>query len=140
VLQELVLLGDPWIQCGTSVARWNELECYLTSNRVNSGISQDDREVYYGIANLRSEHFKALLMPPKKTHFKQLSTRLFNRLKSRKGLGATDGRDMLFANVHLIFNDHTISLIEKEISLKLISIDYGKTMTQVYCNLAHFFY
>jgi len=64
-------------------------------------------------------------------------------LKARRGFGAADARDVLFANVHLIFNNTKLAMDAdthwaswKE--FQLIGVDYGKTVIQVYHDLARF--
>ncbi|CZS89642.1 hypothetical protein WAI453_002767 [Rhynchosporium graminicola] len=81
VFQELVLSRDPWIQYGNLRARWTEV-CDLL---ISPSWDQDSKELQV-LADMNSSR------GPSRQQFLTLLT-------SRRGLGATDARDMIFANM-----------------------------------------
>jgi hypothetical protein len=141
VLQELVLSRDPWIQCGTYLVKWKELENWLPRA---DGLFQEDGKAFFDMAYLHSEHLNALISPPKMMDLVRVAEELLELLKARRGFGAADARDVLFANVHLIVNDTKLTMMDADThwaswkEFRLIGIDYGKTITQVYRDLARF--
>jgi hypothetical protein len=65
----------------------------------------------------------------------RFAERLYDLLKSRKGFGVTDPRDMLFANLGLVGQ-----AIEHENKfLHFIMVDYQKNEAKVYSDLARYF-
>ncbi|KAF8855643.1 HET-domain-containing protein, partial [Acephala macrosclerotiorum] len=79
IFQELLLSSDPWVQCGAIRARWNQL-CRVLLQKTQG----------------RSKQLQVLAdMNSARTVHKQ---RLFRHLIVRRGLGATDPRDMIFAH------------------------------------------
>jgi len=107
VLQELVLSRDPWIQCGTYLIQWKELEdyfCYLESSY------QLSEPNFFKMVELRSAHLLALISPPKTSDAVEVAKELLDLLISRRGLGAADPRDVLFAIVHLVISETRLDL------------------------------
>ncbi|KAE9370877.1 HET-domain-containing protein [Stipitochalara longipes BDJ] len=130
ILQELVLSQDPWIQCGTSFARWSSLYSHISEIAKQRSLKPEE-EIVEHMGNL---HLQNRLdggvedLPP-------FASRLYNILKSRKGFGVTDPRDMLFANLGLIGH-----AVEDEDKLSnLILVNYQKNEGQVYGDLARYF-
>lgn len=111
VFQELVLSRDPWVQCGGFRARWTDLCDLLLSN------------------NSKRSGFKVM----KEMHFARvgrLQTNLFNLLLSRRGLGATDARDMIFA--HMGVASDRAALEGK------VAIDYQQSCERLYEDVAQY--
>ncbi|KAN0102087.1 HET domain containing protein [Hyaloscypha variabilis] len=148
VLQELVLSRDPWIQCGTYLIQWNQLENCV---RQLDATLHLHKQIFLNMSNLRSEHLVTLVMPPKKTDLDGVAQEIYDLLVARRGLGAADPCDILFANVHLVFNERKLDigsiLATKETDKRftawkdfpLIDVDYAKNSTQVYGDISRFF-
>lgn len=116
VFQELVLSDDPWVQIGRLRARWVDVcSILLNSNAMTmQGDSAVRRKVLKDMDSTRGTK----------------SNTLFNLLLSRRGLGATDPRDMIYAHMS------TASDLEK---LKdYVQVDYGKTCKLLYENVARY--
>ena len=110
VFQELVLSRDPWVQCGRVRVRWTDLYDLLLSNKSKRA---------------RLDVFKEM-------HFareKRIQTDLFNLLLSRRGLGATDARDLIFA--HMGIASDRAALEGK------VSVDYQQSCERLYEDVAH---
>jgi hypothetical protein len=80
VFQELVLSRDLWVQCGGVRVRWTDLCDLLIPNNSKPA----------GLELLSKMHF---------ARERRIQTNLYNLLLSRRGLGATDARDMIFAHM-----------------------------------------
>jgi len=147
VLQELVLSRDPWIQCGTYLAQWNQVDNCV--RHLDSAL-QLHKQIFLDMSKLRSEHLVARVVPPKKKQLVEVAQELYDLLIARKGLGAADSRDILFANVHLVLNEGKLDMVSvltmEETDQRfvawqdvpLIDVDYAKTPTQVYCDISRF--
>ncbi|KAG4436310.1 hypothetical protein IFR05_008204 [Cadophora sp. M221] len=96
-LQELVLSADPWIQCGSLRCRWGVLGKYIPW-RKTSAMEDVEKDV------------EALL----------------SILHSRRGLGTTDPRDIIYAH---------LGMISKKIQ-GAISVDYSKSCSTIYTDIA----
>jgi hypothetical protein len=112
VFQELVLSRDPWVQCGSLRVRWTEL-CGLllpSMGSVSNGLK--------------------LLKDMQDARAGRVGTSLFNLLLSRRGLGATDPRDMVYAQLGLASD-----LTE---SSQYLNIDYQRSVSRVYEDVARY--
>ncbi|QDS76978.1 hypothetical protein FKW77_005668 [Venturia effusa] len=116
VFQELVLSKDPWVQIGTLRARWDDV-CHVL-------LSGDWRSVEEDVA-----WRKRLLEDMDSTRGTKSNT-LFNLLLARRGLGATDARDMIFA--------HFSTASNREEMKKYVQVDYDKTCAAIYENVARY--
>lgn len=100
ILQELVLSHDPWIQCGTSVARWSSLDNHISDIAKERSLKPEEKIVQdMGKVRLERRRWESL---KDIDSFQPFAESLYNLLKSRKGFGVTDPRDMLFANLGVI--------------------------------------
>lgn len=116
VFQELVLSDDPWVQIGSLRARWVDICSILLNTNATSlqGDSVVRRTVLKDMDSTRGTR----------------SNTLFNLLLSRRGLGATDSRDMIFAHMS------TASDLEKV--KEYVQVDYDKTCEVICENVARY--
>jgi hypothetical protein len=132
ILQELVLSKDPWIQCGTSLARWGTLRRHITA----SGREPIEQEkLFLSMSDLHLEHLNKV--PTESDGIasaEDTAERLLNLLLSRKGFGVSDPRDMLFANVGLLPKPRI-----RDDLLHHREVNYEKDEVQVYIGLALYF-
>ena len=112
VFQELVLSRDPWVQCGNLRARWTDL-CRLL---VSSSRKQNSKELQV-LADMNSSR------GPTRLKFLSLLT-------SRRGLGATDPRDMIYANMGIASDLSSL--------LDYVQVDYRKACEEVYESVARY--
>ncbi|EPE30605.1 hypothetical protein GLAREA_03572 [Glarea lozoyensis ATCC 20868] len=143
VLQELVLSKDPWIRCGKVEMRWDDfclpLRRILQNRReryspLASAIT-DSWTLLQGMNVIRAEALHAKF--PCGTPDDELDDRtLLGILRLRRGLGATDARDLVFAHLGLASDfltsqifDHTFSKKEK---LHYIPVNYQASCVQVF--------
>jgi hypothetical protein len=133
-LQELVRSRDPWVQCGTSLVRWQDLKSHITESALDIGEAKV--QVLDGMAKLHSEHhlksFRHLSDNDSKDP-RLVAGKLLTLLTSRRALGVQDPRDMLFAHVGLLGNVRF-----DESLLRLIEVDYGKEESLVFFEIAQF--
>jgi hypothetical protein len=142
ILQELVLSQDPWVQCGKSVARWSCFNRHI-SEIATQRLLKSKEEVALNMGELRIEHRRSACQLDDDRGGDDddlgiFAEKLYNLLKSRKGFGLMDPRDMLFANLGLISpgaDDVQLS----DAHLKLLALDYRKNEIEVYTDLARFF-
>lgn len=114
VFQELVLSRDPWVQCGSSRARWSDLSSVLLASGAR-GVSKR-LQVFADMESSRGVHKQSL----------------FRLLEARRGLGATDSRDMIFALLGVISD---VSALEN-----YITIGYDQTYKELYEDVARYLY
>jgi hypothetical protein len=81
IFQELLLSKDPWVQCGKIRARWTQLCRVLLPT--NQGTRSKELQALADMNGAISVH----------------KQKMFSHLIARRGLGATDPRDMIFAHM-----------------------------------------
>lgn len=116
VFQELVLSDDPWVQIGKLRARWTDV-CSILLNTSATSLQGD------------SAVRKQVLKDMNSTRGTK-SQKLFNLLIARRGLGATDARDMIFA--------HMSTASDLEEVEKYVKVDYEKSCEIIYENVARY--
>jgi hypothetical protein len=136
ILQELVLSKDPWIQCVTSATRWTCLYSHVFDISLKRLLKPEERIVHsMGRLHLQHRSVEWAKNETAENETPRFAERLYDLLKSRKGFGVTDPRDMLFANLGLVGQ-----AIEHENKLlHLIMVDYQKNEAKVYSDLARYF-
>ncbi|KAG4441693.1 hypothetical protein IFR05_002827 [Cadophora sp. M221] len=112
VFQELVLSRDPWVQCGNLRARWTGL-CNML---ISSNWKQSSKELQV-LADMNSTRGTTRL-------------KFFTLLTSRRGLGATDARDMIYANMGIASDLSSL--------LDYVQVDYRKSCEEVYESVARY--
>ncbi|KAF6814485.1 ankyrin and het domain-containing protein [Colletotrichum sojae] len=89
VFQELVLSRDPWVQCGRARIRWNDF-CRLllvNSQTLLTGCDKSDLQILEDMNAARN---------------RKKGYTLVEALKARRGLGATDPRNLVYANLAVV--------------------------------------
>ncbi|KAE8449722.1 hypothetical protein EG329_007497 [Mollisiaceae sp. DMI_Dod_QoI] len=124
ILQELVFSKDPWIQIGQGRVRWDDILQHL-----KSVAHRDSLSLLVKMHASRKE-YQAKVLGLQNSRF---ASRLLETLVERRGLGASDPRDMIFAHLALCADG------EVEIP-KALSADYTKTTKQVYEEAAAFIF
>jgi Heterokaryon incompatibility protein (HET) len=113
IFQELILSRDPWVQCGSLRARWTDICNILLPS---------------GIQNPRTKELQVLAdMNSARGVGKQ---KMIVHLEARRGLGATDPRDFIFAHMFLAADTETL--------IRYVKVDYTKTCAEVFEDAAHF--
>jgi len=114
IFQELVLSKDPWVQCGFRRVHWDDL-CDLLLNAgldlLNASTSSSD----IGFSALKSLN---------SSRVERTAGSLLDILQKRRGMGATDPKDLIFAHAG-ISND-------REIWSKYIETDYEKPHSYIF--------
>ena len=109
IFQEMVLSRDLWIQCGTLRARWTDFCDLLLTTSVTHGGSVGALNLLRGMNNTRAGRSGGTLL---------------NLLLSRRGLGATNPKDMIFAHMGIA--------ADRQAWGDLIKVDYRKSCPEVY--------
>ncbi|KAL2062841.1 hypothetical protein VTL71DRAFT_5913 [Oculimacula yallundae] len=112
VFQELVLSRDPWVQYGNLRARWTEI-CDLL---LSPSWKQNSRELQV-LADMHSSRGPSRL-------------ELLTLLTSRRGLGATDARDMIFANMGIASDKSSL--------LEYVQYNYRESCEDVFESVARY--
>lgn len=105
IFQELVLSRDPWVQCGRTRSRWTDIcRLLLVNARPQTCLSEFDKSNFQLLEDMNNAFNR-----------KQGYT-LAEALTARRGLGATDPRDFVYANLG-VANDGNMSVNYEETSL-----------------------
>jgi Heterokaryon incompatibility protein (HET) len=108
IFQELVLSRDPWVQCGNLRARWTDL--------CNVLLGQD-------AAIIRKGRTKELQVLADMNYTRGVGKqKMIVHLTARRGLGATDSRDMIYAHMGLASDLNSLR--------RYVGVDYTKTVLQ----------
>jgi hypothetical protein len=113
VFQELVLSRDPWVQCSTLRARWTNL-CNILLNPAAGRPKTKEVLVLEDMNKTRGPYRQ----------------KMFNLLTSRRGLGATDPRDMIYAHMGTSSDLNELK--------RYVEVDYRKDCTEVYEDTARY--
>ena len=116
IFQELVLSRDPWFQCGNLRARWTDICNILVPAGVVSNPSGRPKELQM-LANMNSARVGG-------------RQRMVVLLTARRGLGATDPLDFIFAHMFLAADTDTV--------IRYVKVDYTKPCAEVFEDAARF--
>ena len=116
VFQELILSDDPWVQIGKLRARWTDV-CSILLN--------PNAATLHGESAIRRRMLKD--MDSTRSYKSQ---KMFDLLLSRRGLGATNSSDMIFAHMSTASD-----LNELE---NYVKVDYGRSCEIIYENVARY--
>ncbi|TDZ58568.1 Heterokaryon incompatibility protein 6, OR allele [Colletotrichum trifolii] len=105
VLQELVLSKDPWVQCGEERVRWTDF-CRLLLINVKIARIQDSNGYLRVLADMNKSRNNSMRLP------------LHQAVQARRGLGATDPRDFVFANFGIVSDLPEVG--------KYLKVDYSR--------------
>ncbi|PMD35670.1 HET-domain-containing protein [Hyaloscypha variabilis F] len=109
VFQELVLSRDPWVQCGNLRARWIDVcNILVAPGRGSNQGGAKELQVLADMNYARGVSKQKMLV----------------HLRARRGLGATDPRDFIFA--HMFLAADTDALIQ------YLQVDYTKSCAEVF--------
>ncbi|KAE9372984.1 HET-domain-containing protein, partial [Stipitochalara longipes BDJ] len=141
VFQELVLSHDPWLQCGNRRMRWNkfcditsaiEKECAYVANHtldatvLGRNLGPDTLKHLYEMQARRCTfHYKTGIHDDD-THYNSL----LDLLSLRRGLGASDMRDLVFAHLSLAADYRK--------DPKDLRINYGMSCPRVFAEAARY--
>jgi hypothetical protein len=112
ILQELVLSRAPWVQCGKLRVRWTDLCALLLGQQEGLESAGTALKVLKDMENARS---------------RGAENSLYNLLLARRGFGASDNRDVVYALLGLIKQD-------KAFSPELV--DYSMSLSRLYTMVA----
>ncbi|KAE9380668.1 HET-domain-containing protein [Stipitochalara longipes BDJ] len=115
IFQELILSRDPWVQCGSLRARWTDLCNILVAP--GAGSNQKGPKELQVLADM---NYARGVMKQK----------MIVHLRARRGLGATDPRDFIFAHMFLA--------VDTDDLIQYVQVDYTKTCAEVFEDAAQF--
>ncbi|GJC81529.1 heterokaryon incompatibility protein 6, OR allele [Colletotrichum liriopes] len=121
VLQELVLSKDPWVQCGNRRVRWNDFCRYFLGNAVgNSRGLRDGDEALRVLSDMNSSRANNARIP------------LHRAVQARRGLGATDPRDFVYANFGIISDPAVVN--------SYLHVDYSMSLAETFGKVARYMF
>ncbi|KAK1841306.1 ankyrin and het domain-containing protein [Colletotrichum chrysophilum] len=119
VLQELVLSKSPWIQCGHQRVRWKDFCRFLFCKATNPPNKYGALLSVLGNMNeTRNLRAGGVGMP------------LWDVLKLRRGFGAADPRDRVYANFGIINDLRQVR--------RYLNVDYGVSLQVMFSKLAEY--
>ncbi|KAL2060929.1 hypothetical protein VTL71DRAFT_8981 [Oculimacula yallundae] len=126
-LQELVLSKDPFIQCGLTRMRWDNFLKFVSLFARSAPPLLDIKGSGAGFMNhvmeIRNSYMlNALGVPGSEV------AKLTNLVKSRRGFGASDPRDIVFAQLGLTSSEGTQNNLK---------VDYRNTTASVYAEMTY---
>jgi hypothetical protein len=150
VLQELVLSKDPWIQCGTARIRWKDfclsLRKAIEQNArilppVTNGV-KNNWAVLRGINQTRLQASHANF--PCSSNNEDTNRNLLGLLHLRRGLGATDPRDFVFAHLGLALDCFKTQPLDQDPDIEkdeyIIPIDYQKSCAYIFAQVVFYIF
>ncbi|RDW75162.1 hypothetical protein BP6252_06304 [Coleophoma cylindrospora] len=134
-LQEVVLSKDPWVQCGSRRLRWTTLVDFVRvafknaphnhsapeeDKEISEGSMDDDLSVLLSMDQARNEY-----------HFSMgEGGTLLDVVSARRGLGASDPRDIIFAQMDLARDKFQATAILK--------VDYSRSVVDIFTTVAEY--
>lgn len=122
IYQELILSKDPWVQCGNIRVRWTDLCLFLVGPPTWNNSSQ--RRLDDGLHLLGNMNYA------RSNGILGSAGTLLNLLQQRRGLGATDPRDFVYAHLGLARDQDEVA--------RFIQVDYNKSLAEVYGQVARY--
>ncbi|KAJ0310416.1 hypothetical protein COL5a_008456 [Colletotrichum fioriniae] len=123
VFQELVLSRDPWVQCGSRRIRWREFCAYFLGGGggpSSSPRAQKDEERRRVLADMNSSWATQSRLP------------LHRAVKARRGLGATNPADFVYATFGIISDLDTVE--------QYLKIDYNMSVGRTFGKVAQYMF
>ncbi|WQF81097.1 Putative heterokaryon incompatibility [Colletotrichum destructivum] len=123
VLQELVLSKDPWVQCGNERIRWNVFCRHFLGNSASASQGLDDDaagEEMRVLSQMNSSWVSHARLP------------LHRAAQARRGLGATDPRDFIYANFGIISD---LAVVKQ-----YICVDYSMSVAETFGRVARYMF
>ncbi|KAE8447289.1 hypothetical protein EG329_010847 [Mollisiaceae sp. DMI_Dod_QoI] len=143
--QELVFSKDPWVQYGQRRWKWNHILSFFTENpndlpkcninphdsSITSSIQTAEQKRTISVLEYNFQSYIKLAVgmhSARQQHIKNngRGVDMMTLVSSRRGLGVTDPRDMIFAHTGFASDGDS----------KLLQIDYTKKWEDVYTNFA----
>ncbi|KAF4629583.1 hypothetical protein G7Y89_g8567 [Cudoniella acicularis] len=129
ILQELVFSVNAWVQCGLIRIKWSD---FLREVHLCMSQKKDlENAKYILLDGMDTLHWRLHGRKLEARHEVQTGDCLLEILASRRGLGATDPRDMIYAHLGVAARLEYLPDVGT-----LIPIDYGKTCEQIYEEVA----
>ncbi|KAJ0161477.1 Heterokaryon incompatibility protein 6, OR allele [Colletotrichum tanaceti] len=124
VLQELVLSKDPWVQCGNERIRWNVFCRHFIGNSASASQGLDaaavaDEEISV-LSQMNSSWVSHARLP------------LHRAAQARRGLGATDPRDFVYANFGIISD---LAVVKQ-----YLHVDYSMSVAETFGSVARYMF
>ncbi|KAK5655538.1 hypothetical protein OQA88_5469 [Cercophora sp. LCS_1] len=123
VFQELALSRDPWVQSASSRARWSAFCNLLGMEQVADAMR------LHGMAEIANYDANPFVMMTQ-NQAQRFSLPLFDLLACRRGVAATNDRDLVYANLGLTQ--------DRAMCEKYIVVDYSKTVERVFFDSARY--
>ncbi|OLN81925.1 Heterokaryon incompatibility protein 6, OR allele 12 [Colletotrichum chlorophyti] len=120
VLQELVLSRDPWVQCGNRRIRWTDFCHLLLVDLARAPRNEDGEAKLRVLADMNTSRVHGLRLP------------LHRAVQARRGLGATNPRDFVYANFGII-ND--LAIVNR-----YLQVDYSISVARTFAKVAQYMY
>ncbi|KXH33304.1 HET domain-containing protein [Colletotrichum simmondsii] len=122
VFQELVLSRDPWVQCGSRRIRWREFCAFFLGGGgpVSSPRAQNDEERRRVLADMNASWASQSRLP------------LHRAVKARRGLGATNPADFVYATFGIISDLETVE--------QYLKIDYNMSVGRTFGKVAQYMF
>ncbi|EFQ35349.1 HET domain-containing protein [Colletotrichum graminicola M1.001] len=121
VLQELVLSKDPWVQCGNQRIRWKDFcRYFLGTGAGNSQRLHDGDAALRVLSDMNFSRTNNARLP------------LHRAIQVRRGLGATDPRDFVYASLGIISDLHVVN--------KYLQVDYSMSLTETFGKVARYMF
>jgi hypothetical protein len=143
VLQELVLSKDPWLQCGAIRVRWKDFCLFLRqiltaldNQKVDFSTTSGGTNSWNLLKNMNDIRSGAASADASTdlVYQHRIDRTLLSVLTFRRGLGAADPRDLVFAHLG-IASDHSKINNKKT---HTIQINYQNSCVQVYAQVAFY--
>ncbi|KAK1457836.1 HET domain-containing protein [Colletotrichum melonis] len=122
VFQELVLSRDPWVQCGSRRIRWREFCAFFLGGGGpgSSQRAQNDKERRRVLADMNASWASQSRLP------------LHRAVKARRGLGATNPADFVYATFGIISDLETVE--------QYLKIDYNMSVGRTFGKVAQYMF
>ncbi|KAK1523913.1 HET domain-containing protein [Colletotrichum costaricense] len=122
VFQELVLSRDPWVQCGSRRIRWREFCAFFlgAAGKGSSPRAQNDEERRRVLADMNASWASQSRLP------------LHRAIKARRGLGATNPADFVYATFGIISDLGTVE--------QYLQIDYNMSVGRTFGKVAQYMF
>ncbi|KAK4222626.1 heterokaryon incompatibility protein-domain-containing protein [Podospora fimiseda] len=122
IYQELILSKDPWVQLGKVRVRWTDLCMFLVGPPTWNNMSS--RELDDGLKLLGNMNWA------RANGISGSAGTLLDLLEQRRGLGATDPRDFVYAHLGLAQDQNKVS--------RFVQVNYNKSVAEVYGDVARY--
>lgn len=112
--QELILSRDPWVQCGRRRIRWTDFCSLLLDDGIKSSLKGNEKLHMLESMN-RSRHGSN-------------AGKMLSLLQARRGLGATDARDFVFAHMGIASDREQVG--------NAVPVDYNSSLAKVFSRIS----